>query len=113
MKTILAIIALALATPIAWGQSTTTTTEKEKTTTTTTTGSGTITEYVPGKTIILKEEGGPKTYTFSKKVVYVTKSGKTLPDEEVKTRIKVGAPISVHYIKEGDSMSVSKVVIDD
>src|SRR5689334_21160296 len=86
MKHIIISITLALAAPFIWAQTTTTT---EKTVTTTTTGTGTITEYEPGKTIILKESAGPKTYRFGKKVVYVTKSGKTIPEPELKTRIKV------------------------
>lgn len=123
MKTSIAVIALSLAAPFVWGQ-TTTKTEKETTKsgdgsttttekTTTTTAGGTITEYEPGKTIILKEEGGPKTYRFGPKVVYVTKGGQTISEAEVKTRIKVGAPVHVHYVKEGDGMVVSRVVVDE
>ena len=41
----------------------------EKTTTiTTTTGNGTITEYVAGKTFIVKETSGPMAYRYGKKV---------------------------------------------
>src|SRR6476646_6572700 len=123
MKTTLTIIALAFAAPLVWGQ-TTTKTEKETTKsgdgsttttekTTTTTAGGTITEYEPGKSIILKEEGGPRTYRFGPKVVYVTKDGKAISESEVKTRIKVGAPVHVHYVKEGDGMVVSRVVVDE
>jgi hypothetical protein len=106
-KTILSI-ALALVAPFAWGQTSSTTT-----TTTTTTSSGTITEYTPGTVIALKETAGPRRYRFGKTVTYVTKSGKTLDEAAVKTRIKLGIPVSVHYTGEGENLIVDKVVVDD
>lgn len=81
--------------------------------TTTTTSTGTISEYSPGTTFVVKESTGPVTYRYSKKVTYVTKSGKALTDDEVKTRIKVGVPVSVHYATEGENRVISKVEIDD
>ena len=54
MKKTILNIALALAAPIAWAQTASETT----TTTTTTEGAGTITEYTPGITIVLKETSG-------------------------------------------------------
>jgi len=123
MKKSITVIALALAAPLVWGQ-TTTKTEKETTKsgdgtstttekTTTTTAGGTITEYEAGKSIVLKEEAGPRTYRFGPKVVYVTKDGTAITEADVKTRIKVGAPVHVHYVKEGDGMVVSRVVVDE
>ena len=53
------------------------------------------------------------TYRYGKTVTYVTKSGKTLSEADVKTRIKVGAPVSVHYVTEGDSRVINRVEIDD
>jgi hypothetical protein len=88
-----------------------TTTTKTKTTTTTSTG--TITEYSPGSTFIVKESSGPVTYHYGKKVVYVTKSGKEIPEAELKTRIRVGSPVSVDYATEGDTRVINRVVIDD
>jgi hypothetical protein len=91
--------------------------DKDKTTTTTTTSSttstGTITEYSPGTTFVVKESSGPVTYKYGKKVTYVTKSGKEIPEGELKTRIRVGSPVSVDYSTEGDTRIVNKVVIDD
>ena len=88
--------------------------ETETTTTTkTTTSKGTISEYSPGKTFIVKETSGPVTYRYGKKVTYVTKSGKTISDDEVRTRIKVGAPVSVHYTTEGDARVISRVELDE
>jgi hypothetical protein len=61
----------------------------------------------------VKESSGPVTYRYGKKVTYVTKKGKTLSDDEVRTRIKVGAPVSVHYSSEGDARVIDRVEIDD
>jgi hypothetical protein len=106
-KTLLSI-ALAVVAPFAWGQTSSTTT-----TTTTTDGGGTITEYTPGSVITLKESSGPRHYRFGKTVTYVTKSGKTLDEETVKTRIKLGIPVHVHYTGEGDNMLVDRVTLDE
>jgi hypothetical protein len=108
-KTILSI-ALALVAPFAWAQTSST---SSTTTTTTTEGGGTITEYTPGSVITLKETSGPRHYRFGKTVTYVTKSGKTLDEETVKTRIKVGVPVHVHYSGEGENLLVDRVVLDE
>lgn len=107
MKKQLLTIALALVAPFAFAQTSTTTT------TTTTEDSGTITTYTPGDTIVLKETTGPKTYRFGKTVTYVTRSGKVLDEDAVKTRVKVGVPVRVHYVGEGDSMMVDRVILDE
>jgi hypothetical protein len=106
-KTILSI-ALAAVAPFAWAQVSETTT-----TTTTTEGNGTITEFTPGSAIVLKESSGPRHYRFGKKVVYVTRSGKELDEATVRTRVKVGVPVHVHYAGEGDNMLVDRVVLDE
>jgi len=108
MKKIVLSIALAFVAPFAWGQVSETTT-----TTTTTEGSGTITEYTPGSQIILKESSGPRTYRFGKSVTYVTKSGKVLDPDVVKTKVRVGTPVHVHYVGTGDSMMVDRVIVDE
>ena len=108
MKKTLLSIALAVVAPFAWAQTSSTTT-----TTTTTTGGGTITEYTPGSVLTLKETAGPRKYKFGKKVIYVTKSGKELDEATVKTRIKVGVPVQVHYTTEGEEMLVNRVVLDE
>ncbi|MDB6138744.1 MAG: hypothetical protein JWO94_1816 [Verrucomicrobiaceae bacterium] len=81
--------------------------------TTTTTSSGTISEYSPGSSFIVKESSGPVTYRYGKKVTYVTKAGKELSDDDVKMRIKVGAPVHVHYMKDGDARVISRVEVDE
>jgi len=62
---------------------------------------------------VLKESSGPKHYRFGKTVTYVTRSGRTLDEETVKTRIKVGVPVHVHYLGEGDNMLVDRVILDE
>ena len=109
MRKMLLTIALAVVAPFAWGQVSETTT----TTTTTTEGNGTITEYTPGSVIVLKETSGPRSYRFGKTVTYVTRSGRVLDEETVRTRIKVGVPVRVHYVETGDNVMVDRVIIDE
>jgi hypothetical protein len=108
MKNILLSLALAVVAPFAWAQVSETTT-----TTTTTEGNGTITEYTPGSTIVLRETSGPRTYRFGKTVTYVTRSGKILDEDTVRTRVKVGIPVRVHYVGTGDNVMVDRVTVDE
>jgi hypothetical protein len=107
MKKLLLSVALAVAAPFAWAQ------VSETTTTTTIEGGGTITSFTPGTTIVLRESSGPRTYRFGKTVTYVTKSGSVLDEDTVRTRIKVGMPVHVHYVGEGDNMLVDRVILDE
>lgn len=108
MKKVVLSMALVMAAPFAWAQVSETTT-----TTTTTEGAGTITEFSPGSSIVLKESSGPRHYHFGKKVVYVTKSGKELDEDTVRTKVRVGVPVHVHYVGTGDNMSVDRVILDE
>jgi len=108
MKKLLLSMALAVVAPFVWAQVSETTT-----TTTTTEGSGTITEYTPGSRIVLKETSGPRTYRFGKTVTYVTRSGKVLDSDVVKTKIRVGVPVRVHYVGTGDNVMVDRVIVDE
>ena len=108
MKKVLLSMALAVVAPFAWAQVSETTT-----TTTTTEGNGTITEYTPGSSIVLKESSGPRTYRFGKSDSYVTRSGKVLDEDVVRTRVKVGVPVRVHYVGTGDNMMVDRVILDE
>lgn len=121
MKKIL-IAAIALSTSIAFAQSVSEKTTKTTTTaadgsvstnTTTTTSTGTITEYAPGKTFVVKETTGPVTYTYGKTVAYVTKSGRVLTDDQVRTRIKIGLPVHVVYATEAGGRVITRVEIED
>jgi hypothetical protein len=125
MKKMLLSIALVVVTSVAWGQTTRQPLMNERqvpqqqpqrqttTTTTTTEGSGTITEYTPGSAIVLKESSGPVRYRFGKTVTYVTRSGKVLDENTVRTRIKVGVPVRVHYVGTAPNMVVDRVIVEE
>src|SRR5437762_4040927 len=104
-KTLLSMV-LAVVAPFAWAQVSETTT-----TTTTTEGNGTITEYSPGKTIVLKEASGPRTYRFGKTFTYVTRSGKPLDEDVVCRRVKVGVQVRVYCVGIGVNILVDLVMI--
>lgn len=108
LKTTLLGIACAIITPVVFAQTETTTT-----TTTTTTGSGTITEYTPGSAFIVRETSGPVTYRYGENVTYVTRSGTPLTEEQVRTHVKVGAPVRVQFATEGEDRILNRVEIDD
>jgi hypothetical protein len=108
MKKMLLSVVLAVVAPFAWAQVSETTT-----TTTTTEGSGTITEFSPGSTIVLRETSGPRSYRFGKTVTYVTRGGRVLDEETVRTKIKVGVPVRVHYVGTGDNIMVDRVILDE
>jgi hypothetical protein len=126
MKKMLLSIALAVVASVAWGQTTRQPLMNERevprqqpqrqtttTTTSTTEGSGTITEYTPGGAIVLKESSGPVRYRFGKTVTYVTRSGRVLDANTVRTRIKVGVPVRVHYVGTAPNMIVDRVIVEE
>src|SRR5881275_3577980 len=108
MKKIVLSIALAFVAPFAWAQVSQTTT-----TTTTTDANGTITDYTPGSAIVLRETSGPVRYRFGKTVTYVTRSGKVLDEDVVRTRVKVGVPVRVHYVGTGTNIMVDRVILEE
>jgi hypothetical protein len=107
LRSKLLAIASAMVTSVVFAQTETTTT------TTTTRATGTVTEYSPGSAFVVKETSGPVSYRYGDKVTYATRSGKTLTDDEVRTRIKVGVPVSVQYSTKGSDRVISRVEIDD
>jgi hypothetical protein len=124
MKKMLLSIALAVVASLAWGQTTRQPLMNERqvpqqqpqrttTTTTTTEGTGTITEFTPGSAIVLRESSGPVRYRFGKTVTYVTRSGRVLDENTVKTKIRVGVPVRVHYNGTGANMVVDRVSLDE
>ncbi len=129
MKRMLLSIALATVASFAWGQTTRqplmnerettqqlqrpTTTTQTTSATSTTDASGTITEYTPGSAIVLRESSGPVRYRFGKTVTYVTRSGRVLDENTVRTRVRVGAPVRVHYVGTGPNMVVDRVILDE
>lgn len=76
--------------------------------TTTTNSAGTISEFNP-QTIIVKTESAaePVTYSYSKTTTYVDESGNPVSMETVKS----GMPVTIYYVKDGDNLVASKVVV--
>jgi hypothetical protein len=62
---------------------------------------------------ILTEGGAPKPYYFGKTVTYMTRSGKVLDEDAVKSRLKVAIPIQVHYGGEGANRTIDRVILDE
>ena len=123
MKTTLLTTALVVVASFAWGQSIRQPLMKTQdvpkppqqttnTTTTATEDTGTITQYSPGSAIVLKETSGPVRYRFGKTVTYVSRSGKVLDEKTVRTRIKVGVPVRVHYAGTGENKVVDRVILE-
>ena len=76
--------------------------------TTTTTSAGTISEFSPD-TIVVKTEDAtePVHYTYSKSTTYVDENGNAVSMETVKS----GLPVTVYYVKDGDNLVASKVIV--
>jgi hypothetical protein len=106
LKSTLLGIVCAIVTCVVFAQ-----TEATTTTTTTTTGTGTINEYSPGSTFVIKETSGAVSYRYGEKVTYVTRSGKTLTDDEVRTRVEVGIPVNVQFSTEGKDGIIDKIML--
>lgn len=90
------------ASPTAFGQ----TTVQEVTSTTT--SAGTISEFGPD-TIVIKSTTSPApvSYIYRKTTTYVDEAGAPVSLETVKS----GLPVTVYYIKDGDKMIASKVIV--
>jgi hypothetical protein len=79
-----------------------------KETTTTVTSAGTISEFGP-ETIMIRTETSPEPvrYSYSKTTTYVDETGAPVSIETVKS----GLPVTVYYVKVGDKMMASKVIV--
>ncbi len=76
--------------------------------TTTTSSAGTISEFTPQVITIRTETAAePVRYVYTKRTTYVDESGAPVSIETVKS----GLPVTVYYVKDGDQMVVSKVVV--
>ena len=51
-------------------------------------------------------------YRYGETITYVTRSGQPLSEEQVRT-IKVGTPVNVHYVTEGDARILNRVEVDE
>jgi hypothetical protein len=97
-----ALLVLSISTPLARAAEVV----QEKTTTTTSTG--TISEFGPDVITIRSETAAePIRYSYSKTTTYVDESGAPVSIETVKS----GLPVTVYYVKEGDRMVASKVIV--
>ena len=77
--------------------------------TSTTTYSGTISEIEePSSTIVIRSEKAPEPmkYTFNERTVWVDSTGNTVAMEKVRNQ-----PVTVHYVKEGPQMVVTRVEV--
>ena len=108
--------ATALMGLVAYGQTSSSSTtvatgsNGTETTTTTTESLGTVTDFTPGQTIVLKTEAGePAHYKFSKTVTYQTADGRVIEPSQIRKDSKV----RVHYVKSGNDMLVDKVIVTD
>jgi len=125
MKKMLLSVAVLVAASSAWGQTGIQPLMNEREpmiqrqlhgqpmpTTSTTEATGTITEYTPGSGIVLRESSRPVRYHFAKTVTYVTRSGRVLDKATIKSRIRVGVPVRVHYAGTGPNMVVDRVILE-
>lgn len=110
MKIFLSVVcAAAFLVRIADAQTSSTTTTTVAQGTTVSVSTGTITEFTPGTSIVLKTGGAePVRYEMSKQVTYVTSSGKEIDA----SKIKKDAKVSVHYVPGGRKM-IDRVIIED
>lgn len=80
------------------------------TTTTTTTEGATIAEFLPsaGRLVVTSRGGpGPARYSVTKETVFVDEAGAPIAVE----RITRGVPVTVHYVRDGDRMFASRIVV--
>lgn len=76
--------------------------------TTSTTSAGTVTEFGP-ESIVIRSEASPEPihYVYRKTTTYVDEAGNPVSLEVVKS----GLPVTVQYIREGDQLVASKVIV--
>ena len=67
----------------------------------------------PTSADILREGDAPKPYYFGKTVTYMTRSGKVLDEDAVKSRIKVAVPIQISYRGEGANRTIDRVIFEE
>ena len=80
----------------------------ERQTTTTTTYAGTVSDISPtSSTMVIKSETAPApvTYQYNKTTTWVDTAGNVISSDQVRN-----SPVTVHYVKDGDAMVVTKVV---
>jgi hypothetical protein len=103
-KSVLALV-IVLIMPLAFGETSTPTPQ--------TTASGTVTDYTPGKRIIVRsersEDRNPVSFVLDKTVHFVNKAGRKI-DEHI---IRPGKRVIVHYTREGERRIAHRVEVNE
>ncbi|MEP6686295.1 MAG: hypothetical protein ABJB22_05910 [Verrucomicrobiota bacterium] len=120
IKMLVAGTACAVALSVSFAQDSSTTSSTTTTgtdgvstsssTTSTTAGTGTITAYTPGSDYITfrtETSTAPVKYYYTKKTVVVDAEGKTVDW----SLLRPDLPVRYEYVKDGDRMVVSRVVV--
>jgi hypothetical protein len=77
-------------------------------TTSATTSVGTISEFSPDTLVVRSTSvAEPIRYRYTKSTTYVDETGAPVSIELVKS----GLPVTVHYVREGDQLMASKVIV--
>jgi ATP-dependent 26S proteasome regulatory subunit len=80
-----------------------------KETTTTETTAGTVEEYTPGESIVVRTAAAePVHYRLSKQVVYVNAAGQVVEA----SAIRKTAHVHYHFVHEGNETVVDRVIVD-
>ena len=114
MKKSMITLVCAMIAPIAFAQTSTTTTEQTTTApattteTTTTYSAGTVTTYEPGKTIMVKSDGGPVSFALGTAARIVDGAGKI-----VTAPLRAGQKVRVYYTGTGERRVVERVQVED
>jgi hypothetical protein len=73
-----------------------------------TTSTGTISEFNPDTIVVRSTSASdPIRYRYSKRTTYVDETGAPVSVEIVKS----GLPVTVHYVREGNDLFASKVIV--
>ena len=89
-------------------ESTTTGATSATTTTASTVSDGTISEFSPGAIVVRSTtSAAPMRYVYRKSTTYVDEAGSPVSIETVKS----GLPVTVHYVREGDELVASRVIV--
>src|SRR6266581_8920132 len=112
VKILAAVFAVGLATALAQTSTTTTTTNPVTGTTTaeTVTSTGTIAAYTPDSDYITfrtTTDTAPVKYYYSKDTTILDPEGRTVTWSAVRPDL----PATVYYVREGDRMTVRKIVL--
>ena len=117
MKKAIIGLVCALLAPLAFAQTSmaseeTTTSTKPATTTETTTSTtytaGTVTTYEPGKTVVVKSEEGPVSFSLGTAARVVDAAGNV-----VTAPLRTGQKVRVYYTGPTESRTVERVIVED